>query len=236
MFHRRLLVRHGVVALVSFLLTLPFWFGRLNWDPEMRLWRAVGDSAVLLLLFTLAIGPLARLWPPAARLVSWRRETGIWYGLMALLHTLLIFNGWVRWDWLRFLGYEFIPALNRTARIEPGFGLANLVGLVAMLLTLLLVATSSNWAIDRLGASAWKWLQYGAYTVFYLVVLHTVYFHFIHYTISFHRPVPPEPNWFRIPFLILAATIPLLQTAAFLRTVSRRQRPLARNPSAPSRA
>ncbi len=236
MLNRRLLGRHGLVALVSFLLTLPFWFGRLNWDPEMRLWRAVGDSAVLLLFFTLAIGPLARLWPPAARLVAWRRETGIWYGLMAILHSLLILNGWARWDWLRFLGYEFIPVLGRTARIEPGFGLANLVGLVAVLLTLLLVATSSNWAIDRLGASAWKWLQYGAYTVFYLVVLHTVYFLFIHYTVSFHRPVPPEPNWFRIPFLLLAASIPLLQIAAFLRTVSRRQRPLTRNPSPASRA
>ena len=218
-----LLRHHLPIALLSYALALPFWYGRLDWDPEMRLWRAIGDSSFLLLVFTLAIGPLARLWPAAARLVPWRRETGIWYGVAAFLHTYLVFDGWARWDWLRFLGYEFVPELNRVARMEPGFGLANLMGLVAAFFTLLLVATSANWAVNRLGASAWKWLQYSSYTVFYLVVLHTLYFLFIHYTASFHRQVPENANWFQIPFLLLAVLIPLLQTAAFLQVVTRRR-------------
>lgn len=216
--------RHSLVGLSAGLLVLPFWYGRLNWDAEMRLWRAIGDSGVLLLLVTLAIGPVARLWPPAARLVSWRRETGIWFGLTAFVHTYLVFDGWAHWEWSRFFGYEFVPQLGRMARLEPGFGLANLIGLVAVFLTFLLVATSSNWAVNRLGASAWKWLQYGSYTVFYLVVLHTVYFHFIHYTVSFHREVPDDLNWFRYPFLGLALTIPLLQAAAFLKLTAHRGR------------
>lgn len=211
------------MALLSFLLALPFWYGRLDWDPEMRLWRAVGDSSFLLLFFTLAIGPVARLWPAMARLVPWRRETGIWYGMAAFLHTFLVFDGWARWDWLRFLGYEFVPELNRAARLEPGFGLANLMGLVAVFFTLLLVATSANWAVNRLGASAWKWIQYSSYTVFYLVVLHTLYFLFIHFTASFHRQVPENANWFQIPFLVLAALVPLLQGAAFLKAISNRR-------------
>ncbi len=218
-----LLQRHLPVALLSFLLALPFWYGRLDWDSEMRLWRAIGDSSFLLLFFTLAIGPMARLWPAAVRLVPWRRETGIWYGLTAFLHTILIFDGWARWEWQRFFGYEFVPELDRVVRLEPGFGLANLIGLVAVFFTLLLVATSANWAVNRLGASAWKWLQYSSYTVFYLVVLHTIYFLFIHYTASFHRRVPENPNWFQTPFLVLAAIIPLLQFAAFLKAVARRR-------------
>ena len=222
MFIQNLLIRHLIVGLLALLLTLPFWFGRLDWDPEMRLWRAIGDGSFVLLFFTLAIGPVAKLWNPAARLVPWRRETGIWYGLLAFVHTYLIFSGWARWDWLRFLGYEFIPQLERSARIELGFGLSNLIGLVAVILTVALVATSSNWAINRLGASAWKWLQYGSYTVFYLVVLHTIYFLFMHYTISFHRIPPADPNWFRYPFLGLVAMIPILQAAAFIKTVARR--------------
>lgn len=222
MYTQNLLFRHLLVGLFAILLMLPFWFGRLDWDPEMRLWRAIGDGSFLLLFFTLAIGPIAKLWNPATRLIAWRRETGIWYGLLAFVHTLLIFSGWVRWDWLRFWGYEFIPQLERVARMEPGFGLANLIGLVAVMITLLLVATSSTWAVDLLGASAWKWLQYGSYTVFYLVVLHTLYFLFIHYTISFHRTPPDDPNWFRYPFLVLALLIPALQTAAFIQTVTRR--------------
>ena len=215
-------LRHLLISSVAFALALPFWFGRLDWDPEMRLWRSVGDSSFLLLFFTLAVGPLAKHWSWAARLIPWRRETGIWFGLMTFLHTLLVWHGWARWDVWRFLGYDFVPQLGRVARMEPGFGLSNLIGMVAVLLTVTLVATSSNYAINRLGAAAWKWLQYGSYTVFYLVVLHTVYFLFIHYTESFHRLVPASPNWFRYPFLVLSLTIPVLQISAFVKTVRER--------------
>jgi hypothetical protein len=43
----------------------------------------------------------------------------VWFGLLALLHTILILNGWARWSALKFLGYEYIAELNRTARLEP---------------------------------------------------------------------------------------------------------------------
>ncbi len=218
-----LFYRHFVVGVIALLVALPFWYGRLDWEAEMRFWRTVGDASVMLLFFTLAIGPLAKLWPPAGKLVPWRRETGIWFGLLAFFHTFLVWKGWARWDVWRFLGYEYIPELGRLARLEPGFGLANLIGMAAVFLTLALVATSSNRAISKLGANSWKWLQYGAYTVFYLVVLHVLYFLFIHYTVSFHRPVPPNPNWFRYPFLLLSLTIIGLQTAAFVKTVRQRQ-------------
>lgn len=222
MWKKNFYLRHLLVGSIAILLALPFWYGRLDWDPEMRFWRAVGDSSFLLLFFTLAIGPIAKLWPTTSKLIPWRREVGIWFGLMAFFHAFLVWDGWARWDIWRLFGYEFLPQLNRLARIEPGFGLSNLIGLFAIFLTLILVATSSNWAVDRLGSSAWKWLQYGSYTVFYLVVLHTLYFHFMHYTESFHRRVPPNPNWFRYPFLILSLTIPLLQGMAFWKSVNRR--------------
>jgi methionine sulfoxide reductase heme-binding subunit len=59
---------HLLVGVIAILLALPFWYGRLDWDPEMRFWRAIGDSSFLLLIFTLSIGPLAKLWPTAGRL------------------------------------------------------------------------------------------------------------------------------------------------------------------------
>jgi methionine sulfoxide reductase heme-binding subunit len=213
---------HLLVGVIAILLALPFWYGRLDWDPEMRFWRAIGDSSFLLLIFTLSIGPLAKLWPTAGRLTPWRRETGIWFGLMASLHALLVWHGWARWDIWRFLGYEFIPELDRLVRLGPGFGLANLVGMVALIFTLVLVATSSARAVDYLGASAWKWLHHSSYIVFYLVILHVAYYLFIHYTVSFHRRVP-EPNWFRYPFLILALLVPTLQALAFIKTVKQRR-------------
>lgn len=211
--------RHALTACLAVAVSLPFWLGRLEWDPQMRLWRAIGDGSFVLLCFTLFLGPAARHWRPMVRLLPWRRELGIWFAVLGLIHTLLVFDGWVRWDWMRFFGYEFIAQLDRYARLEPGFGLSNFVGIVAAVVSVPLMLSSSNWAVKRLGAASWKWLHYGAYTVFHLVVLHSLYFLFLHYTASFHRPVPNDPNWFRYPFLVMAALVLAVQASAFAATV-----------------
>lgn len=220
----RIFQKNVAVALTSVLLSYAFWLSRPQWDPEMRFWRAVGDGSLILLFAALVLGPLARLWPKAfGRWLPYRRELGVWFGLLALLHSVLVLNGWARWDALRFLGYDFVPQLGRVARLEPGFGLSNLIGLVAMLITLVLMATSTDWAVRRLGGRAWKLLQLSSYTVFYLVALHTAYFLFLHYTQSFHRQVPDDPNWFRYPFLGLTLLVVGLQTAAYLGSLPERR-------------
>lgn len=218
----KVLYRHAVTACLAVAVSLPFWVGRLEWDPEMRLWRAIGDGSFVLLFLTLFLGPAARHWRPMVRLLPWRRELGIWFGILGLVHTLLVLDGWVRWDWMRFFGYEFVAQFGRYVRLEPGFGLSNLVGIVAAAIALPLMITSSNWAVRRLGASSWKWVHYGAYTVFYLVALHTLYFLFMHYTASFHRQVPGGPNWFRYPFLFATLLVLAIQMSAFATTVSGR--------------
>ena len=220
---RAVLVRHiGAVVLAAIAFAL-FWASRPTWDPEMRLWKAVGDSALILLLATMGIGPVARLWRGAGRALPWRRELGIWFALVAAIHVVLILDGWARWSVLGFFGFEYVPQLGRLARMEPGFGLSNVVGAVAFIWGLALAATSSEWALRRLGPSAWKWLHNGAYVVFWTVVLHVGYFLFLHYTLSFHDQ-PPPPDWFRVPFLVAAAAIVALQVAAFVATVRQRRR------------
>ena len=217
---------------VGLLLAYGFWLSRPQWVWDMRLWRAIGDASLLLLYATLALGPLAKFVPRLARLLLYRRELGIWFGLLALTHTLLILNGWARWDVKRFLGYEFIPQLGRLVRLEPGFGLANLMGLAAVLITLPLLITSADWAVRALGGSAWKVLHYSAYTIFWLVVLHTAYFLFIHYTEHFHRTPPPDLNWFQWPFVILTIAVATLQVSGFFSTVRRQKHQMAlRNPA-----
>lgn len=213
--------RHVTVALFTGLLLALFWFTRLDWSADMRLWKAFGDAAIVLLLMSLAIGPVARLHPWGAKLLPWRRQVGVWAAISAVIHSVLIINGWARWSVQRFLGYEFVPQLGRDARLEPGFGLANLVGLVAVVWMIVLLATSSDRAVRFLGPQAWKWVHGGANVVFYLAILHSGYFLFLHYTESFHRAVPPT-NWFRAPLLILAVIVLLLQWGAFWRTVQRR--------------
>ncbi|NQV97854.1 MAG: ferric reductase-like transmembrane domain-containing protein [Acidimicrobiaceae bacterium] len=213
-----LLLRHVATATFAAFVVFLFWLSRLEWTPDMRLWRGFGDAGLVLLFLALAIGPLAKLWKPAWRALSWRREIGIWFALLSLTHGILIANGWAQWNVMRFLGYEFVPQFERYARLEPGFGLANLEGLAALFLALVLMATSSDRAVNFFGIASWRWLHYGAYIIFYLVALHVTYFLFIHYTISFHRSVPP-PNWFRYPFLIMTLTVFTLQTSAFTKTV-----------------
>ncbi len=219
----RVLRRRAIFGIVGVVLISLFWLSRPDWSGEMRFWRAVGDASLIFLYLTLILGPAARLFPPAGELLSYRRELGIWFGVFAILHTVLILNGWARWNVLRFMGYESFPGLDRMVRLESGFGMANLLGLLAVLLTLPLMVTSADWAVRALGGSAWKFLHYGAYTIFYLVVMHTAYFMYIHFTVSFHRAPPPNANWFQIPFVVLTALVLALQVGAFLKTV-RQQR------------
>lgn len=218
----RPLVRHVAVAGLAALLVWGFWSSRPTWSGEMRLWKAVGDAAFGLLVLTLVAGPLARLTRRASPLLAWRRQLGIWFFLVALLHGVLVMHGWARWGLRRFLGYEVIPQLGREVRLEPGFGLANLVGLMALVIALLLAATSSDWALRRLGAG-WKWLHHSALFIFYLSLLHAGYFLFLHFTASFHKQVPP-PDWFRGPFVTVGIAVVGLQAAAIVRTTAARSR------------
>ena len=212
-------VRHTIAGGLAAVFLWIFWTSRPEWSWDMRLWKAFGDAAFMLLFITLVMGPLARLWPLSAKLLPWRKYTGIWFGVMAIIHGFLVWNGWARWDISRFFGYEYMTELGRMVRLEPGFGLANLIGVIALLVTIVLMATSTEWALKYLGRS-WKWLHYSANTIFYLSAIHTAYFLYIHYTLSFHKNVPP-PDWFRIPFLLLVAIVFLLQIVAFIKTVKK---------------
>ena len=124
------------------------------------------------------------------------------------------------------MGYQYIPAIDRVVRLESGFGMANILGFLDVMIALPLMATSADWATRALGAGSWKFLHYAAYSIFYMVVLHTAYFLYIHFTTSYHRTVP-EPNWFQLPFAVLTAMVVMLQAGAFLKTVARQRRGLS---------
>ena len=218
-----LLRRHLIVGLIGAALIYVFWLTRPQWSPDMRFWRAVGDGSLILLYLALAVGPAARFLPQARILLPYRRELGIWFGIFAITHTIIILDGWVLWDFYMFMGYQYIPAIDQTVRMESGFGMANILGLFAVIIALPLMATSTDWATRALGPSAWKFIHYGSYTIFYAVALHTAYFLYIHYTMSFHRTVP-DPNWFQIPFAILTAAVVALQIGAFVKSVTGQRR------------
>jgi methionine sulfoxide reductase heme-binding subunit len=198
--------KHVVVGMLSFIVITAFFLSRPEIGWNARIWKAMGDGAFILLAITLMIGPMAKLWPlKFARMISWRRETGIWAALIALAHAfliqLLLFQG----DMMRLLGYSFIN--NDYVLVDPGLGLSNIIGIVALFMMALLLATSSNYAINMMGNKAWKFLHMSAYTIFYLVAIHA----------SYHLVLKGSLDWFSVPFMVITATVIMLQGAAFVK-------------------
>ena len=190
---KKLFLRHFSMGLIAVLFVYLFWLSRPELSFNIRLWRALGDTAFSFLFITLIIGPLAKLWRLALRLVPWRREFGIWFAFLALSH------------FVRVIGY---------ALSEPGLELPILLGLTALFFTLTLMATSSDRAVNFLGISSWKWLHSFAYVIFYLIAAHAAYFLFWRY---------PEVNWFQYPFLVMAFVVPALQISAFIKEIIRQR-------------
>jgi methionine sulfoxide reductase heme-binding subunit len=228
---REIVLRHLVVAVVSAGLVYLGWWVHSGWESEMRLWKSFGVASFVLVWVAAIIGPAARLVPPLMRFLTWRREFGIWFTIVAVVHGYLIWDGWARWDLRELLGYQYVEDVEMYMRFEPGFGLANLMGLVALLFALVLAATSFDRAVSFLGISSWKWLHSFMYAIFYIVALHSLYFAFIHYSPAPHRLLLGMPwmypeNTLRFVYLAMTLSVFGAQVAAFVRTV-RRQRRLA---------
>ena len=221
--------RHLAIAGLSAVLTFLFWRSRMEWDPEMRMWKAVGDASFVLFVLAMLVGPLAVVWRAAGPLLAWRRALGIWFALLALFHAYLVWDGWARWSFSRLMGYEDLSAAGVPEPVltMPGFGLSNLMGLVALVLALVLAAVSSERAMRGIGPRAWKHLQQYAYVVFYLVALHVAYFMFMHYELGFGQLVMrkglPPPNWFRFWALAAMAMVLVVQVVAFVQVARRRR-------------
>ena len=217
-FFNKKLLRHVVVGLGTALSLFLFYMSRPELADVHRFWRATGDVGFILLFLALSIGPLMRLWPLASKAMPWRRPLGIWFAVTALVHGVSVLDGWIKWDLLKFFGYEFVPQVGMYVRLEPGFGLANLIGLIALVLAILIAAVSSDKALNYLGSATWKWIQNLSSVVFYLSGSHAVYFLFIHFTQSLHSGGIP-PNWFRHYVVVMIFIVLALQLLAAIKTV-----------------
>ncbi len=198
------LFQHLVVGIFS--LALAFGLNRflgLAWSTTLA------RVAFLLLFLTLVIGPITKLKKPSVvssplKLPwSWRSELGIWFAIASLAHFYFAMSGRPRWN--------FLVALGGGIGGE-GYGLANLLGFVALFWTLILAVTSFGKVIKWLGVKSWKWLHSMTYVVFYLVAAHTFYFQFF----SKYRG---GPDWFGWPAVVMTVTVIFLQLSAFVEAV-----------------
>ncbi len=207
--------RHLLVLIFSIIGVYLFLESRAQWSEMHRFNRAVGDMSFVLIAISMAAGPLSRLVRVPFNLTLWRRELGIYGVILAIIHTVIILVGWVNWDLIRLFGFELHPQ-GMYVMFSQGFGLGNIVGIIALIYGIVLALSSNNVSQKFLGGTVWKFLQQGSYVLWMLIIIHTAYFLFIHF-LSYHRQTP-EPNWAQWPFVIIVLIVSLLQLFAFLKT------------------
>lgn len=133
---------------------------------------ATAYPALLLLSVTLLLGPWKTLrGKPSPVSTDLRRDIGIWAGIDSILHSVIGQNVHLRGrPWLY---YVYSSQEHKRFPIRHDlFGFSNYTGLFGFLVILILVATSNDYYLRRLGARQWKQWQRLNYAVFTLVALH----------------------------------------------------------------
>lgn len=217
-------VRHLVTAVLATGLVLSFGAVHAEWSPMHRWNRAFGDASLVLIAASMALGPLARFIRPVNHGLRFRREFGIYGCLLIFVHATIILIGWVQWDLARLFGFEWHPDLESYVMFQHGFGLGNAIGVAAMFMAIVLAATSSDFALRRLGPSGWKFLQMGVLPLWWLTVAHVAYFLFMHF-LDFHRATP-APNPLQYWFVGLVLLVFGLRSAAYVHTIRRKADPV----------
>ena len=133
--------------------------------------RAFGTCAFLMLTIILSIGPLTRLNPKFLPLLYNRRHFGVLTFFIAAFHV------WSMVEW--FAIQDALPKLVQEITDWPnylkfiGFPFKTL-GLTALVILLLMAATSHDYWLNFLGPPTWKALHMAVYIAYGLVVLHVM--------------------------------------------------------------
>jgi sulfoxide reductase heme-binding subunit YedZ len=162
---RRFLQHPAAKPLVFALCLLPLaWLvyaavaDRLGANPAEALVRATGDWTLRALCLVLAVTPL-RVMTSTPQLARFRRMLGLFVFFYGVLHLL-------SYAWFD-MGFELADIVRDILK-RPFI----LVGSLALLLLVLLAATSFNRAIKALGAKRWQALHHSVYGVAGLAILH----------------------------------------------------------------
>lgn len=227
---KSVLLRHLLVGSFSLLLVYLFYltYGAWgvkpefwpDWGADHPFWRSWAHAAFVLLFLTLIIGPAAKLWRPFTRLLSWRRELGVWFAVLGVGHAWAIWDRWAQQDVAALFGIQKMEEMGGYVLARPEVGIMNMMMLMLAPMIILLAITSSDRAVNFLGISSWKWLHNSLiHAIFYIVMLRGMLYLFFFFQYS-----PPNwqqyPSiWFLYPFLGMGVFAVLLQAAAFAKTV-----------------
>lgn len=169
----RLWRHHLPLGILSIASVAALWWAHPLADWVTRLSFSTAYVALALLAFTLLTGPWNLLTHrPNPVSSDLRRDVGIWAGVLALAHAVVGQCVHLRGrPWLYYI-YGPWEHGHRFPLRHDLFGFNNYTGLVSTLLIALLLATSSDWALRRLGTPGWKRLQRWNYAAFALAAAH----------------------------------------------------------------
>lgn len=227
---KSLILRHLFMGSLSLLLVYLFYLSYGAWGVKAELWpdwgsdhpfwRSWAHAAFVLLFLTLIIGPLAKLWRPFTRFLSWRRELGVWFAVLGVGHAWAIWDRWAQQDIYTLFGIQKMEEMGGYVLARPEVGIMNMMMLMLAPMIILLAVTSSDRAVSFLGITSWKWLHNSLmHAIFYIVMLRGILylFFFFQYSPPNWRQYPSI--WFLYPFLAMGVTVVILQAAAFAKTV-----------------
>jgi methionine sulfoxide reductase heme-binding subunit len=216
---RRLLQRlrqhHLPLFTVSAITVFLLYVTRPYPDVVTRLSFATAYPALVLLAFTLLIGPFNLLQQRRMPVSSdWRRDIGIWAGILGFVHTVIGQNVHLRGrPWLYYIYEDWRKHI--TPLRHDLFGFANYTGLISAIILLLLLATSNDYALRALGTPRWKRLQRWNYFAFALAGAHAVA-----YQVNEKQTI----SFIVVVVLSIAVTIVLQVVGYQIRRTARRKR------------
>ena len=161
----------GVALYIGTFLVSAYWLDSPKDQPaaiDLRI-RAFGSCAFLMLTIILSFGPLARLDRRFLPLLYNRRHFGVLTFFVALAHAWLVIEWFAVQDALPNL-YDELTKVSDYAKFI-GFPF-KMLGLVALLILLLMAATSHDFWLVFLTPPVWKSLHMTLYVAYGLLVMH----------------------------------------------------------------
>ena len=128
-------------------------------DPTGEIANDTGQTALWMLAGTLAISPLRRMWSKLNWLIQFRRLVGLFAFFYACVHML---------TWVAL--YSNFSVRDMIADVLKRRFIA--VGMITFLLLLPLAATSTNWAIRKMGGKRWNLLHKLIYAAAITATIH----------------------------------------------------------------
>ncbi len=158
-----------VLYIAFFVRYAPGWLDAPQIDGATLRMRAFGTCAFFMLTFILCIGPLARLDRRFLPLLYNRRHFGVLTFFVSLVHVQAVLG----WYFAFSPENRYVAALNSSTVWDSFLAFPiEWLGVVALLILFIMMATSHDFWLSFLTPPVWKTLHMGVYLAYAALVMH----------------------------------------------------------------